>query len=415
MTEIIDILNKLNSTQSLKDKENILISNKYDEELKTLLELNLNPYKQFQFNKLPPEIVFNCSCDKFPETTNFKLFLRLIENLEKRKVTGNFAKFELKEFFNRTLLDEFQLYKKILLKEPLGVSTKTVNKVWPNLIPKFELMLAPNTLAEVDKLNFPCIVQPKLDGFRAVFSNGKFISRSGKSFSNKNLLKYFKSLNEIGDVVLDGELYDHNLSFQQLTKILNAEEAVIPDTLKYTVYDFVKQDQWNNQNCSVPYEDRLKSIRILTNYIAEHKKIIDISSDVCNNMNEVLNLYKKYLHDKYEGIMIKDPNGIYKWKRVTVKSGEMLKLKPFKSEDIPIMDLYEGNGKYKGKAGGIIVKFKDTCVKVGTGAALTDGFRAELWKNPEKYIGKVAEIKYFEITEAGSLRHPVFERLREDK
>jgi ATP-dependent DNA ligase len=172
-------------------------------------------------------------------------------------------------------------------------------------------------------------------------------------------------------------------------------------------------DAWEAKECTLPYKDRLKlTRRIVTSHICNYHRIIDIGSDVVYSSGEVVSLYKNYLDKGFEGVMLKDLEGLYKWKRVTLRSGEVLKLKPFETLDLPIVGFYDGEGKYSGLLGGIVVQYKDTKVRVGSG--FTDSDRKKM-NDRDKYLGKIAEIKYLEETDNGSLRHPIFIRMRPDK
>lgn len=54
-------------------------------------------------------------------------------------------------------------------------------------------------------------------------------------------------------------------------------------------------------------------------------------------------------------------------------------------------------------------------VSIGTvSSGLTDFYREDFAKNPQKYIGQVIECECMELKD-GSLRHPIFKRFREDK
>jgi DNA ligase-1 len=84
-----------------------------------------------------------------------------------------------------------------------------------------------------------------------------------------------------------------------------------------------------------------------------------------------------------------------------------LKVKPFKSFDVPVTGILEGTGKYVGMLGA----FMTPMGKVGTG--FTDRQRKDLFE--ESYIGQTIEVKCMELTEDGLFRHPAFMRIREDK
>jgi len=101
----------------------------------------------------------------------------------------------------------------------------------------------------------------------------------------------------------------------------------------------------------------------------------------------------------------------YDYKYVGKRSYDWMKIKLSHTEDLPILEVYEGEGRLKGSLGGFVTDHRGIRVKVGSG--FSDIQRAKWWNDPP--IGLIAEVKYHEITPDGSLRHPVFVRLRYDK
>lgn len=275
-------------------------------------------------------------------------------------------------------------------------------------------MLAPSKLADVPNLDYPVLVQPKYDGFRATYIPGLgFLSRTGKQFRNKYLNDYFSSVWGVQETVLDGELYVPNTPFQDLSRTLSAENVKIAVPLRFVVFDAIPLDDWNNRSCGLNYASRLTLLREVVNRISDYKKVIDSPTDKVENMAELLNIYNKCLTDGDEGLMIKSENGLYKWGMVGATK-QVLKLKPFKSEDLVVTGIFDGKGKLEGTVGGIIVDFAGNTVRCGTGFSMDD--RKAISSDPNSYIGKIAEIKYLEKTKDGkSLRHPVFSRWRTDK
>ncbi len=410
---LVDIFQKINSTNSVVEKEAILRTHKDNKQLQALLELALNPYKLYQFNVMP------CEFEKEHEVGQdqkwkFDFLVGLLNDLAGRYVTGNQAKETVSAVFKLFDKEHFELYSKVLLKEAIGVGAKTVNKVWPKLIPEFGLMLAPNELPVITQVTYPIYVQPKLDGYRCIYNSGYMWSRAGKPFGNKHLAAYFGKLFNMQDYVLDGELFVPGLNFNKLQTILNTYEAPLPKGLKFVVYDCVPVKDWTAQNCKKPYSDRLKQLRkVLNDVVADYNTVIDIPNDLAETSKEAIDLYKTYLKKGYEGVMLKSPEGFYKWKRTTIRSGEMLKLKPFKTVDLVIESIYDGEGKFEGMAGGVVVNFDNHSVRVGSGFDVST--RKKMAKSPSDFIGKTIEIQYFEVTEEGSLRFPTFKRFREEK
>lgn len=402
------IFQELEATNSVVRKAEILKLNSDNENFKLVLKLALDPYTLFHMNKLP-DFELNKS-----GVVCFKKFFQLCEKLSKKTLVGNEAKKEVKDFLESQPEEYAKLFAKVISKSSIGVGAKTINKVWPNLVPKFDLMLAPNKIPDLASVHYPCVVQPKLDGYRCLYIKGKLFSRAGKPFGNKNLQPYFNSLESVKGYVLDGELYVHGINFNSLTKILNAEDAKLPNNLKYYVYDCVGEDSWFKQSKTPSYKTRLSRAReLLNDTICDYAKIVDTPSHECDTPGEALEIYKKYLQEGYEGVMIKNVNGSYQWKRVTLSTGEMVKLKPYTTLDLVITDIYEGEGKFKGMAGGVVVDNAGVSVRVGTG--FDDITRKEMAESPNNFIGKTVEIRYFEKTPDGSLRHPSFCRFRPEK
>jgi DNA ligase-1 len=122
----------------------------------------------------------------------------------------------------------------------------------------------------------------------------------------------------------------------------------------------------------------------------------------------------KVYHDDWvrqgeEGIMIKDINAPYKFKR----DWSVMKYKAFFDADVEIKDMLEGTGKHQGKLGSFVIDYKGKEVRVGSG--LNDETREKLWKNPKSHIGRIIEVRYQEETPDGSLRFPTFVCFRNDK
>ncbi len=412
--KLIDFFKKISSTNSTKEKEEILRTYKDQKEVLEILNYALDPYKNFYIKKMP-ERLSRVNDDLWSDKDRYKAFITLLDDLKSRHITGNKAKDIIQTVFRMFTDDEYDIYKKVLLKEAIGIGTTTVNKVIKNHIPEFKILLAPSQLPNLTDLQYPLYIQNKYDGFRAIYKDGQFYTRSGLIYTNNNLTKYFNCLTGIKDYVLDGELYIHNQPFQDLAKVLNSEESPIPSNLRYYVYDCLPIKDWDAQSTKIGYTDRLKLLRgIVNGTIGDYSKVIDAPTDKVDSAAEVVEIYKKALKNGYEGCMIRAIEGKYRWKRVTIKSGELIKLKPFKSDDLEIINVVEGEGKLKGTLGSIVVAI-DPNTSCSVGSGFDDALRKEVWTNKDKFMGKIAEISYFEKTSDGSLRFPIFKRMRDDK
>lgn len=98
----------------------------------------------------------------------------------------------------------------------------------------------------------------------------------------------------------------------------------------------------------------------------------------------------------YEGIVLKDPEaGYVQGERVWAKA------KPEHTEDLRVVDVLRN--------GSLVVSRKG--VKVVVGIGLSRAVRAA----KAAMLGRLVEVRFQEVTAAGSLRHPVLVRVRDDK
>lgn len=353
--------------------------------------------------------------------SNFQYWINslniLLNDLQERKVSGNLARLEIKNFLQMFPKEWGDILLNILNKDlRLGAGAKLINKVYPNLIPEEFCMLAQKYSEK--KILFPCYVDPKLDGLRgiATISNHVVIhSRSGKELKNyKNIesdlnklivhcrQKYLKKYLET--IKLDGEITDGH--FQNLMRTVTRKEGGVEmaSNAIFNIFDILSY--------TTPLSSRLHFLDILQEEINNlGLKYIKINKgrDVYS-WKEIQEYYDECLGYGQEGIMIKALNGLYQYKR----SYAWQKMKPEETEDIKIIGIEEGTGKYVGKLGALICSLpNDKIVKVGSG--YTDEERKNLWVDKEKLVGWTVEVKFQEKTLDGSLRFPVFVRFREDK
>ena len=112
----------------------------------------------------------------------------------------------------------------------------------------------------------------------------------------------------------------------------------------------------------------------------------------------------------WEGVMLKNIHSPY---AAGKRTKAWLKLKNSETYDCTIIGFSPGKGRYDGAAGAMLVNHQGTMVAVGSG--LDDALRLDLYDNPSKYIGKIAEVSCQQLTPSGSMRHPNLICIRWDK
>ena len=144
-----------------------------------------------------------------------------------------------------------------------------------------------------------------------------------------------------------------------------------------------------------PTQDMLYSLDPI-----DRRLIVDILMDPSKEcINELL---QEALNDGYEGLVLRQGD---KW----------IKVVPTKYADVRITGINPGTGKYKGMAGSI----STTRGNVGSfelqGLMSDTEFRTYLWKYRNRFIGKIAQVGYRELTINQKFKFPRLVRMRLDK
>lgn len=241
--------------------------------------------------------------------------------------------------------------------------------------------------------------QPKLDGMRCIATRFGLFSRQGKPiYSCPHILEaLIPAFEHYPDLVLDGELYNHQLrdNFNELLSIARQTEPTSEDLKKsremiqYHVYDnmdellFAERSFGNFQIISA-----LNSPYIINVHTVELYSEIGIDSE-----------YAELLEQGYEGQMLR-LNKNYEQKR----SKALLKRKEFIDEEFPVDEILEGEGNWAGFAKSLKSHTKDGVI-FNAGIKGNQDFARQLLLNKNNY--KWVTVRYQNKTPDGSLRFPI--------
>ena len=262
----------------------------------------------------------------------------------------------------------------------------------------------------------PVFMQPKLDGVRCLIQydevNGvKAYSRTGKEWKNIdhilfNLKSWF-ALNP--NVVLDGELYNHDLKndFEKLISLVRKQKPTdidaleSADTVQFHCYDCIDIGLIN-----ASFENRMNFI---THNVPRNHCIKHVTTDRVYKHEEALDIHHNAnLANGYEGSILRT-NDAYACKR----SHNLRKFKDFSDAEATIVGYLDGKGKRTGTLGKFIMQ-DDNGVEFGCppGKGYTYKQLGTMLENIGDYIGQHATFTFFERTKAGSYRHPLFKCIR---
>ena len=269
----------------------------------------------------------------------------------------------------------------------------------------FEPMLANKYMDYKEDIEFPIMVSPKIDGCRMVAQKAGLFTRNGKKYvSCPHINKMFEPLfAKHPDWVIDGEVYSHDTPFEEIISLVKKtkpteEDLVASEKLiKYWIFDGVIDD------ASTGFKERYKIIQDEINkVIGKHKNIVFVEAIEVNSHAEIEKRHDAYVAKGFEGLMVRIPDSEYENKR----SKSLLKFKKFLDEEFKIVDVEEGLGNRSGMAGKLILTMKDGNT-FGAGIRGNEEYYKQLLKDKKKLVGKLATIRYQNLSEEGIPRFPI--------
>lgn len=284
-----------------------------------------------------------------------------------------------------------------------------------------EPMLACATIPDLHtEVEYPCLIQPKLDGIRCVAISGVAYSRKMKPIPNQFIQKFFVDNNLHG---LDGELMVHG-DFNKVQSAIMSQDG--EPNFYYAVYDY-----WDSD---LPYSGRASLYVNKVLELRQPERVKNVQSIVVSNPQSVEEELQRFIDQGYEGGMLRKPNGKYKQGRSTFKEGYLLKLKRFLDDEAVIIGFEEkmtntntkevderGYTKRSSKKEGLVpantlgslqVDWNGVIFNIGSG--FNDEQRKEIWDNKDKYLGKLVTFRYQELSSYGVPRFPTFKWVREE-
>lgn len=270
----------------------------------------------------------------------------------------------------------------------------------------FRPMLAGKAPANLDDLTYPVLASPKIDGIRCLIRDGQAVSRTMKPIPNESVCAALAGLPS----GLDGELlveggYNACQSF-----FMTRRKAVVQHDWWYFAFDFL-----NESEPQLPYETRLEW---LTNWSEDvgHNNLHVVEHSLISNADDLRAFVTEQLEDGFEGAMVRDPQGLYKLGRSTVREGGLLKIKNFEDEEAVIFKVEElfhndneatkdafgrtkrsshkENKRAAGTMGALVCRTMRGAVQFNIGTGFTQQVRDDIWKNRMVMPGHIVKFRY---------------------
>jgi DNA ligase-1 len=416
---IENLLTELRATSRLKEKEQVLLSHD-GEVLKDLIKFAYNPFTNFNVNIKPKDIP--PPGEKSFEDVWLEYVWPMLTACESGTSNKNNRKMAARVL---GLLNEKsqELVVNTLNKNwKAGVSAKTLLKLFPGIVPQFEVQLA-NTYKPGKHDCESWVWSYKLDGVRCIaLRHGPvdwtLLSRQGREFLTvdhlKHQLEYMHT--QYGWSFFDGELYRHGLTFEDVQGAVMAFTKGQATEIEYHVFVAGMKEDF----LSGIVGDRMTIVYGPSHLAAPDIKFVN--QGIVQDNADVKDIIERAFELGYEGIMLRDPAKPYDYKR----SDALLKYKQGENEGEVISDctvvsidtdkfpvIEAGRLSHEDLLVRIWVQQKDgTECKVGSGFSID--FRRNYTEKPWELIGKDIEVKHQGYGTNGRMRFPRLHRVRED-
>jgi len=306
------------------------------------------------------------------------------------------------------------LFGKICNKvSPPLISTTTARKHLPELASKFSLALCRGVLSSIN-YDVPHIVEEKLDGMRVVIfkEDGvpKIYTRNCKELNANNfsiIIRDLETVYDLDEYAIDGEICAKD-RFETISLAKSKFDLDDHEKSKLVLhsFDIIKVDALLRRGGTPTLEDRKKHLHIMRD--TDSVKVNPWW--LIHSEQDYKNQYQQIIDRGGEGVIIKCFESQYEYGN----SQSWIKLKFDKTCDVRVTGWAMGNGRLEDTLGYIEVDYKGSTVRVNVPA---DKDRDELFNMAKDgaLIGSLVEVLHNGETPYGSLNHPRFISLRDDK
>ncbi len=278
-------------------------------------------------------------------------------------------------------------------------------------------MLAVNV--EPEAVRFPVFASAKLDGVRGVVIDGQLRSRSLKPIPNAHVTRSFSHSWLSG---YDGELIAGSPTAPDAFRATGSATSRQDGTPQVTFFVF------DNYLALGGFDQRLASLRATPGVVILEQRLVRSVAELLAFETEMLNL-------GYEGLILRDPTGSYKFGRSTAREQGMLKIKRFQDSEAEILEVVEementnekktnelGKSQRshhqagmvgKGRAGALRVRDVTTGIEFNVGTGMNDQDREWFWTNRKGVVGRIISYKSFLVGIKDKPRFPAYKGLRD--
>lgn len=275
----------------------------------------------------------------------------------------------------------------------------------PMLAPREEPASFPNYWK---LLEYPLEASPKLDGIRGAARSGDLVSRTLKPLPSFQVQEEFGHLEFFDGEVIVGKPTDPDVYNRTQSHVMSFDKPA--DDLRYYVFDYTA-DHWKAR----PFYERLEEAGSIITKLKRHDVIL-VEHQTIECYDELIAYEETQLALGYEGVMMRNPVGEYKWGRATFLQNLIYKLKRSTDDEgvvIGFEEQYTNTNTQERNELGLAKRStsKEGLIRANTlgafivlwrGMELTVGCgffshlqRKYIWDNKEQYLGELLKFRYF--------------------
>lgn len=269
-----------------------------------------------------------------------------------------------------------------------------------------------------DKLKY-WYASRKIDGVRCSFyykdGEVRTASRGGEHYdysttfmrNNPKLIQFFENH---PDIVLDGELYKHGKSLQQISGAARLEKTTSGmDWLEYYIYDVMDSTK--------TFEERLEILHDIESELSlgfnpnkeweeGELRFQMVPQEKVVGWTNIQKLHDKYVSEGFEGVVIRDPSKVYNFGG---RTNAMIKVKMYKDAEFEIVGYEEGLRPEDM----VFVCQTELGARFEAKPMGPRELKYEYLDRMDEIIGKMATVKYFYLSDEGVPLQPVLKCIRD--
>jgi ATP-dependent DNA ligase len=252
------------------------------------------------------------------------------------------------------------------------------------------------------------IVEPKIDGIRALYADGELFTREGSTIHGvDHILAELAALEQEAAVPLffDGEFQVGGSFAATVAHFKAAGGRGNAGTLH--LFDMLPARVWRGEDvCEALHARRAKLDRLVGPRQSEAVALVPWA--FMEDAAEIEARARELIAAGGEGVVVKAANATYRRTKGTVWQ----RIRKSLTLDLPIIGWTPQRGN-EDMLGALVLDHEG--VRVHVAAGFSDQERRELWQVREGLRGEFVEVEAMEQTERGSLRSARYLRLRPDK